>query len=131
MQRLIVEKWQWLFVVLVAFPVLISCSSQSSSVSSFLTVPQIVALSKKGIPADEIIETIQHSRTIYRLLPNQIENLKHKGVPERVLHYLQKTYRKVLLQYPYLNDWDNWTLYEGYWYASPSDAGPDLWLEDN
>ncbi len=131
MQRFIVEKWQWLFAVFVICSVLTSCSRQPSSVSSFLTVPQIVALSKKGVPADEIIATIRHSHTAYRLLPNQIENLKRKGVPERVLIYLQTTYSKALRQYPYLKDWDNWTLYQGYWYASPSDARPGLWLEEN
>ncbi|GEM_PF-5487720 len=130
MQRLIVDKWRLLLAVLVSGTGLISCSSQPSSVSSFLTVPQIVALSRKGVPADEIIEKIQRSHTVYRLLPNQIENLKRNGLPARVLRYLQKTYRKALLQYPSLSDWDNWTLYEGYWYASPSGAGPDLWLEE-
>ncbi len=84
-----------------------------------LTIPQIVALSQQGVPAEEIIARIRRSGLLYRLLPNQVERLRRKGVPREVLDYIQRQYRLALERYPELNDWDNWTLYEGYWYARP------------
>ncbi len=117
-------------VVVWLFLALSGCSSHPAVAPTPLTVPHIVALSQKGTPAEEIIGKIRSSRTLYRLLPNQIEQLRRKGVSDQVLGYIQKTYRAALRQYPYLRDWDNWSLYEGYWYASPGEGGSELWLED-
>ncbi len=84
-----------------------------------LTVPQIVALSRQGVPAEAIIARIHRSGLLYRLLPNQIERLRQAGVPKAVLDDIQRRYRLALKRHPYLEDWDNWTFYEGYWYARP------------
>lgn len=109
---------------------LVGCQSHPAVDSSPLTVPQIVAMSRQGVPAEEIIGKIQRSRVIYRLLPNQVEDLRRKGMSDQVLAFIRKRYRSALQRYPELRDWDSWTLYEGYWYASPGDGGAELWFEE-
>ena len=110
--------------------ILVGCQSHPAVDSSPLTVPQIVAMSREGVPAEEIIGRIQHSRVIYRLLPNQVEYLRRKGVSDQVLAFIQNSYRSALQRYPELRDWDSWSLYEGYWYASPGDGGAASWFEE-
>ncbi len=122
-------KIEFLLVEVLLFLAVVACSSQPALVSSPLTVPQIVALSQEGVPPEEIIDRIRKSRVVYRLLPNQIENMRRKGVSNQVLSYIQKRYQAALEKYPYLRDWDNWNLYDGYWYASPGDDGSSMWLE--
>ncbi|BCX89669.1 hypothetical protein MIN45_P2042 [Methylomarinovum tepidoasis] len=108
---------------------LAACTGTVQETPPPLTIPQIIALSRQGESASEIIARIRASHTLYRLLPNQIERLRREGVPEAVIDYIQRQYRQAVRRYPELNDWESWILYEGYWYATP-DGGADVWLEE-
>ena len=56
-----------------------------------VTVPQIVLMSKEGVPADEIIEKMRESGTVYILQASQLAQLKEQGVPDAVIDYMQQT----------------------------------------
>jgi hypothetical protein len=85
-----------------------------------VTVPQIVLMSKEGVPADEIIEQMRESGTVYRLQASQLAQLKEQGVPDAVIDYMQQTYIDAVRRDQSLEDWDNWTLADdGFWYGGP------------
>ena len=85
-----------------------------------VTVPQIVLMSKEGVPADEIMEKMRESGTVYRLQASQLAQLKEQGVPDAVIDYMQQTYIDAVRRDQSLEDWDNWTLADdGFWYGGP------------
>lgn len=85
-----------------------------------VTVPQIVLMSKDGVPADEIIEQMRESGTVYRLQASQLAQLKEQGVPDAVIDYMLQTYIDAVHRDQSLEDWDNWTLADdGFWYGGP------------
>lgn len=85
-----------------------------------VTVPQIILMSKEGVPADEIMEKMRESGTVYRLQASQLAQLKEQGVPDAVIDYMQQTYIDAVRRDQSLEDWDNWTLADdGFWYGGP------------
>ena len=85
-----------------------------------VTVPQILLMSKEGVPADEIIEQMRESGTVYRLQASQLAQLKEQGVPDAVIDYMQQTYIDAVRRDQSLEDWDNWTLADDcFWYGGP------------
>jgi len=85
-----------------------------------VTVPQIILMSKEGVPADEIMEKMRESGTVYRLQARQLAQLKEQGVPDAVIDYMQQTYIDAVRRDQSLEDWDNWTLADdGFWYGGP------------
>jgi len=85
-----------------------------------VTVPQIVLMSKEGIPSDEIIAKMRESGTVYRLQASQLAQLKEQGVPDAVIDYMQQTYIDTVRRDQSFEDWDNWTLADdGFWYGGP------------
>ncbi len=54
-----------------------------------LTLGDIVRLSKDGSSADQIIEKIKASNSIYELTPSQSVELSQQGVDNKVLDYMQ------------------------------------------
>lgn len=54
------------------------------------TIPEIVQMSKQGVPAEEIVRRMQESRAVYRLSGSELAKLKSEGVPDKVLDYIQQ-----------------------------------------
>jgi hypothetical protein len=85
-----------------------------------VTVPQIILMSKEGVPPGEIIDKIQYSGTVYRLQASQLAQLKEQGVSDDVINYMQQTYINAIRSDQSREDWDNWTLAgDGFWYGGP------------
>jgi hypothetical protein len=85
-----------------------------------VTVPQIILMSREGVPAEDIIQKMKESGTVYRLKADQLAQLKEEGVPDAVIDYMQQTYIDAVRRDQSLEDWDNWTLADdGFWYGGP------------
>jgi hypothetical protein len=50
-----------------------------------VSVPEVVQMSKEGLPAETILQKMRDSETIYRLTASQLVRLHEDGVPETVL----------------------------------------------
>ncbi len=70
----------------------VSCTSTRQARVEPVTVTQIVALSHQGVPADEIIQKIQASGTVYPLRASQLSALERDSVPSAVIDFMQLTY---------------------------------------
>jgi hypothetical protein len=95
-----------------------------------VTVSEIIQLSKKGVPVNEIIEKMRASHTVYRLAAAQLAQLHDERVPDRVINYMQRTYLRAVRQDQRLKDWDYWRLgADGFWYGGPYYGWPpDEWI---
>jgi hypothetical protein len=90
-----------------------------------VTVGQIVQMSQEGVPAQEIIDKMRKSQTVYRLKASQLAKLKEEGVAVAVIDYMQQTYLDAVREKQALEDWSHWNLLEdGYWYGGPYWGGP-------
>ena len=82
-----------------------------------LTIPQIIEMSKEGVPDQKICEKIDQSSTIYRLKGSQLAELSNAGLSDSVIDCIQQTYVEAVRQDQTMEDWDNWTMNDdGYWY---------------
>lgn len=61
-----------------------------------LTLDEIVSLSKQGVPAEQIIDKIKASNSLYDLKPSDVVRLTKQGVDPKVLDYIQQTHENVL-----------------------------------
>ena len=93
-----------------------------------VTVDQVVAMSRSGLPADAILERMRDSGTVYRLSASQLAKLHDDGVPDAVLDYMQDTYLESVRQRQELNDWHYWTGVDGYWYGGLPYGWSDDWF---
>jgi len=69
-----------------------------------LTVPDIIELSKRGVPVPFIIHYLRRTETSYPLSPSDITELKNAGVSPDVVNYLLATpsiYSPQRYPYPY------------------------------
>ena len=82
-----------------------------------VTVPEIVEMSKAGVPAGDIIAKIQASGTIYRLKASQLSQLEKDGVPAAVIDHMQQTYLDAVRRDGQYEEWRYWTLNHDYWYG--------------
>ena len=57
-----------------------------------VTVDQVVAMAKDGVPADAVIEKMRDSKSVYPLSASKLLELKQEGVPDQVLDYMEQTY---------------------------------------
>ncbi len=90
---------------------LVTCATVTSSTSSKLTVPQIIDMTKAGVSDEEIINKIQQSKTVYKLGGNEYANLRHIGVSNDVINYMQDTYtNEELRKMNRDEDWESWNL---------------------
>jgi hypothetical protein len=94
------------------------------------TVDQVVAASRAGEPAPEIIARMRDSGTVYRLSGSQLASLRDEGVPDAVLDYMQETYLAAVRRREELAGWDGWTGIDGYWYGGAPYGWPDEWIGD-
>lgn len=61
-----------------------------------LALEEIVALSKQGTPAEQIIEKIKASNSRYDLTPSQAVELSKQGVDPKVLDYIHQSRENAL-----------------------------------
>ena len=61
-----------------------------------VSLEEIVALSKQGVSADEIIKKIQDSKSEYALTASQTLDLAKQGVPAAVLDNIQRAHEQRL-----------------------------------
>ncbi len=57
-----------------------------------VTVDQVVAMAREGVPADSVIDKMSDSNSTYPLSASKLFELKQKGVPDEVLDYMEQTY---------------------------------------
>ena len=57
-----------------------------------MTLDQVVQLSKEGKSADDIINRLSESRTVFALSGSGYAKLREQGVDDAVLDYIQRTY---------------------------------------
>lgn len=92
-----------------------------------VTVPEVVAMAKAGVPAEQIVEKMRHSGTVYRLKASQLADLRHEGVPDAVINYMQETYLEAVRRDQEFRDWSYWTFRGGYWYGGYPFGWPPYW----
>ena len=93
-----------------------------------VTVPEVVQMSKAGVPVDTLLQKMRDSGTIYRLTASQLVHLHEEGVPNAVLDYMQETYLAAVRRDQALEDWRHWALaVDGYWYGGRPYGWPRPW----
>ncbi len=103
----------------------VSCAGTRGYQTPPVTVPEIVKMSKAGVPAQQIIAKMRKSHTVYRLKAEQLANLKQEGVPGAVIDYMQHTYIMAVRRNQQLEDWNYWWPgWDGYWYGGPAFGWP-------
>lgn len=75
-----------------------------------LTVDEVVALSKAGTPAEEVIRRLRESRTVLALSGSQYAKLRSDGVADEVLDYLHRSYVSAV-------EFDTRMRYQGLYYG--------------
>jgi hypothetical protein len=94
------------------------------------TPEQIVQLSQEGKSADDIVKLMKDARAVYELSASQLADLRQRGVPDKVIDYMQATYleqarrEEALRQSHYYGPWGYWgpvhpRYYGRYWHRSP------------
>jgi hypothetical protein len=92
-----------------------------------ITVPQIIQMAQECIAADDIIAKLQASGTVYRLKASRLADLEKKGVPSKVIDYMQQTYLDAVkkdARYQGLEDWRREDEYG--WYGGAPYDWPDF-----
>jgi hypothetical protein len=113
-----------LWVIAGCLLLLESCATLGITQPEPVTVPQIIQMSKAGVPAQEIVKKMRRSGTVYRLKASQLSELKEEGVPDSVIDYMQETYLDAVRNDQALEDWNRWTMEDdGFWYG----GGPYGW----
>ncbi len=97
-----------LLVMMMAF--LAGCASTRLARPVPPTLDEIVAMSKAGTPADEIIKKLQESRAYYPLTASEITDLHDRGVSDPVLDYIHRVHLREVREDEasrsyYRNDW--------------------------
>lgn len=82
------------------------------------TPDQVVQLSQEGKSADDIIKLMKDSRAVYELPASKLADLRQRGVPDKVIDYMQATYleqarweealRRPYYYGPYYRPWGYW-----------------------
>ncbi|MDQ3259874.1 MAG: hypothetical protein ABIW48_03355 [Burkholderiales bacterium] len=97
-------------LLVVVMALLAGCASTRLARPEPPTLDEIVAMSKAGTPADEIIKKLRESRAYYPLTASEIANLHDRGVPDPVLDYIHQVYLREVREDEasrsyYRNDW--------------------------
>jgi hypothetical protein len=98
--------------------VLPGCAYSVSNPLPPVTVPQIVEMTKIGVPPEDIVQKMRDSGTVYRLGPSQLAQLQEQGVPEAVLNYMQQTYLEAVREDQRRADYNDWERGTGGYYGS-------------
>ncbi|MGA8019021.1 MAG: hypothetical protein WBV95_10445 [Desulfobacterales bacterium] len=116
-----------LALVTAAVFLLTGCATVQTRKTKPVTVTDIVRMSQEKVPADEIVNKMRESGTVYRLKASELANLKEQGVQDAVINYMQQTYLDAMRRNQALTDWNSWTMGpDGYWYGGDDLDGGDL-----
>jgi hypothetical protein len=111
---------------------LAGCAYFNSTYQPPLTVPQIVKLSKEGIPADDLIARMKVSGTVYRLKASRLAKLEKMGVPAKVINYMQQTYLDAVRNDARYEDLQYWSHEDEYgWYGGAPFGWPDFEVHEH
>lgn len=72
--------------------VLSGCASWGTPRPPAPTTEEIVQWSNEKVAAEEIIERMKTAHAVYRLPASELADLKSRGVPDKVIDYMQQTY---------------------------------------
>lgn len=103
------------------------CASLGGERPARVTVPEIIALAREGVPADTIIAKMRASDTVYRLSASQLANLRDQGVPGTVIDAMQQSYLNAVRRDQRFEDWNRWTFDGGWWYGGGPYGWPGPW----
>lgn len=95
-----------------------------------VTVPDIVKMTKDGVPTNDIINEMQKSHTVYWLKADQLAKLKGDGVADSVINYMEDTHIEAVRQNQALqNSYYWWPGWDGYYYGGPAFGWPyNFWI---
>jgi hypothetical protein len=98
------------------------------------TLEEVVQMSQRGVPANEIVAQLVYTRAAYRLKGSELAKLKERGVPDEVLDYLEESNLALaradearrLAQYQFMYGWPygGFGPYPYYWYYPPPPPRP-------
>jgi hypothetical protein len=91
----------------------VGCTFPLSQPRPPVTVPQILEMSKAGVPPETMVQKMYESGTVYRLEASQLAKLKEQGVPDAVLNYMQQTYLSAARVDQRSEDFDDWAMFYG------------------
>ena len=115
-------------IALLCSLVLAGCATFGREHPAPVTVGDIVKMSREGVAPDDIIARMRDSGTVYRLRASQFADLKVRGVPDKVIDYMQQTYVNAVRKDQRYEDWQNWSFNnDGYWYGGFPYGWPDGW----
>lgn len=78
-----------------------------------LSVPQVIELSREGVPSTDIINRMKASQATYPLPASELARLKEEGVSDPVIDYMQQTYLVETRRQQELQDKELWPSYWG------------------
>jgi len=102
------------------------CAALGHEEPAPVTVPDIIQMSRAGMPADRIIDRMKRSGTTYRLQASQLAGLHRQGVAGSVIDYMQQTYLDAVRQRQEREDQDYWSEVDGWWYGGFPWGWPDV-----
>ncbi|MEJ2642673.1 MAG: hypothetical protein P8010_24230 [Desulfosarcinaceae bacterium] len=103
------------------------CAHLNGMRSEPITIPQIIQMAKEGMSADDIISRLQASGTVYRLKASRLATLEKKGVPAKVIDYMQQTYLDAVNKDARYQEWQDWHMEDEYgWYGGAPYDWPDF-----
>lgn len=92
------------------------CATLGQSRPKAPTEDEIVQMSQEGKSAEDIIKLMKDSQAVYELPASKLADLRQRGVPDKVIDYMQATHIEQArweeaLRRPYYGPWGYW----GYW----------------
>jgi hypothetical protein len=107
-----------LLLVIVAGGLLLAgCATLEGYQARPVTATQIIKMSHSGVPAQDIIQLMRDSGSVYRLSASDLADLRAQGVPDAVIDYMQHTYLEAVRREQEREDWDYYMGYGPGWYG--------------
>lgn len=115
-----------LTVLLAALVLLGGCASMGTPRPPAPTIEEIVQWSNEKMAPEQIIERMKAARAVYRLSASELAELQTRGVPDKVIDYMQQTYIAAERWEEYLRTRDQYFFYgwPGYYYPYGPYWGP-------
>ena len=121
-------------VVLLAALLAAACARQAATPRAaaqpeVLTVPKLTQMAELGTQPSVIIGEIQRTGTVYRLTPQQAQDLKSSGMPPGIMSFIDLMYTNAIEKNPELAKSDaQWHQIDGYWYGGTPFGWPREWV---
>ena len=118
-----------LTILLLALALLGGCASMGTPRPPAPTIEEIVQWSNEKQPPEQIIERMKAARAVYRLSGSELADLKTRGVPDKVIDYMQQTYIAAERWEEYLRTRDQYFFYgwPGYYHPFGPYWGPSYY----